>query len=67
MNDTAATDLSVEREDRLRGTEAVDDYLEAILELEEEGAPVIQARLATRLGISAPSVSEMVRRLRAEG
>ena len=28
---------------------------------------IIQARLADRLGVSAPSVSEMVRRLRAEG
>lgn len=45
----------------------VDEYLEAILELQEEGARVIQARLADRLGVSAPSVSEMVRRLRAEG
>ena len=45
----------------------VDEYLEAILELEEEGARVIQARLADWLGVSAPSVSEMVRRLRAEG
>lgn len=45
----------------------VDEYLEAILELEEEGARVIQARLADRLGVSAPSVSEMVRRLRTEG
>ena len=45
----------------------VDEYLEAILELEEEGAQLIQARLAERLGVSAPSVSEMVRRLRAEG
>jgi DtxR family Mn-dependent transcriptional regulator len=45
----------------------VDEYLEAILGLEEEGADVIQARLADRLGISAPSVSEMVRRLRRDG
>jgi len=45
----------------------VDEYLEAILELEEEGTHVIQARLADRLGVSAPSVSEMVRRLRSEG
>ncbi len=44
-----------------------DEYLEAILELEEEGARVIQARLADRLGVSAPSVSEMVRRLKSEG
>src|SRR5687768_16169487 len=45
----------------------VDEYLEAILELQEEGARVIQGRLADRLGVSAPSVSEMVRRLRSEG
>jgi DtxR family Mn-dependent transcriptional regulator len=45
----------------------VEEYLEAVHELEEEGVPVIQARLAERLGHSAPSVSEMVRRLRGEG
>ncbi len=45
----------------------VEEYLEAIWELEEEGAQVIQARLAEHVGHSAPSVSEMVRRLRREG
>lgn len=45
----------------------LEDYLEAIHGLEEEGTPVIQARLARRLGHSPPSVSEMVRRLRSEG
>src|SRR5206468_806146 len=45
----------------------VEEYLEAIHALEEEGVQVIQARLAERLGHSAPSVSEMIRRLRAEG
>jgi DtxR family Mn-dependent transcriptional regulator len=45
----------------------LEEYLEAIWELEEEGAQVIQARLAEHLGHSAPSVSEMVRRLRADG
>ena len=45
----------------------LEEYLEAIHELEEEGTVVIQARLAERLGHSAPSVSEMVRRLRGEG
>jgi len=45
----------------------LEEYLESILELEEEGTPVIQARLAERMGHSAPSVSEMIRRLRAEG
>jgi DtxR family Mn-dependent transcriptional regulator len=45
----------------------VEEYLEAILEVTEEGAEVIQARLVERLGHSAPSVSETVRRLIDEG
>jgi DtxR family Mn-dependent transcriptional regulator len=45
----------------------LEEYLETIWELEEEGIPVIQARLAEQLDVSAPSVSEMIRRLRAEG
>ena len=45
----------------------LEEYLEAVHALEEEGTPVIQARLVERLGHSAPSVSEMIRRLRAEG
>ena len=45
----------------------VEEYLEAIHELSEEGNQVIQARLAERLGHSAPTVSEMVRRLRDDG
>jgi DtxR family Mn-dependent transcriptional regulator len=42
---------------------AVEEYLEAIYGLEEDGEPVIQARLAERLGHAAPTVSEMVHRL----
>ncbi|MHB8669494.1 MAG: metal-dependent transcriptional regulator [Acidimicrobiales bacterium] len=45
----------------------IEEYLEAIHTLEEEGVPVIQARLAERLGHAPPSVSEMVRRLRSDG
>ncbi|HWE54283.1 MAG TPA: metal-dependent transcriptional regulator [Acidimicrobiales bacterium] len=45
----------------------VEEYLEAIHELGEEGIVVIQARLAERLGHSAPAVSEMIRRLRDDG
>lgn len=45
----------------------LEEYLEAIYELEDEGIRVIQARLAEHLGHSAPSVSEMVRRLKSEG
>jgi len=45
----------------------LEEYLEAVHEMEEEGTVVIQARLAERLGHSAPAVSEMVHRLRDEG
>jgi DtxR family Mn-dependent transcriptional regulator len=45
----------------------LEEYLEAIHELGEEGIVVIQARLAERLGHSAPAISEMIRRLRDEG
>jgi DtxR family Mn-dependent transcriptional regulator len=45
----------------------VEEYLEAIHALQEEGIQVIQARLAQRLGHSAPTVSEMVRRLKSDG
>ena len=45
----------------------LEEYLEAMHELEEEGVTLIQARLAERLGHSAPAVSEMVRRLKDGG
>jgi DtxR family Mn-dependent transcriptional regulator len=45
----------------------IEEYLEAICELEEEGIAVIQARLAERLEHTAASVSEMIHRLRDEG
>jgi DtxR family transcriptional regulator, iron-dependent repressor len=45
----------------------LEEYLEAVHALGEEGVPIIQARLAQRLGHSRPTVSEMVRRLRDEG
>lgn len=43
------------------------EYAEAIWEIEEEGIPVIQARIADWLGVSRASVSEMVRRMADEG
>jgi DtxR family transcriptional regulator, Mn-dependent transcriptional regulator len=45
----------------------VEEYLETMLALAEEGVPVIQARIAERLGRSAPSVSEMLERLIEDG
>jgi DtxR family Mn-dependent transcriptional regulator len=47
--------------------DATEEYLETILELEEEGVRPIRARLVERLGVSAPSVSEQVNRLVGSG
>jgi DtxR family Mn-dependent transcriptional regulator len=41
----------------------VEDYLEAIYELQEEGDRVVQARISRRLGVTRASVSEQVARL----
>ena len=43
--------------------DATEEYLETILQLEEEGIVPIRARLVERLGVSAPAVSEHVNRL----
>ena len=45
----------------------VEEYLQAIESLNEEGTPAIQARIAERLGRSAPTVSEMLDRLATDG
>ena len=45
----------------------VEEYLTTIYELAEDGITVIQARLAERLGYSAPTVWEMMKRLTADG
>ncbi|MEA3056283.1 MAG: DtxR family transcriptional regulator, Mn-dependent transcriptional regulator [Actinomycetota bacterium] len=46
---------------------AFEEYCEAIYELREDELSVIQARIADRLGVSRPAVSEMIRRMTAEG
>jgi DtxR family Mn-dependent transcriptional regulator len=45
---------------------AFEQYCEAIYELQEDDVDVIQARIAERLGVSRPAVSEMMRRLESE-
>ncbi|MBQ90343.1 MAG: iron-dependent repressor IdeR [Acidimicrobiaceae bacterium] len=46
---------------------AFEEYCEAIFELAEDDLEVIQARIAERLDVSRPAVSEMVKRLESEG
>lgn len=46
---------------------AFEEYTETIYELAEDGIVVIQARIAERLDVSRPAVSEMIRRMEGEG
>jgi DtxR family transcriptional regulator, Mn-dependent transcriptional regulator len=46
---------------------AFEEYCECIFELAEDDVDVIQARIADRLAVSRPAVSEMMRRMEAEG
>lgn len=46
---------------------AFEEYCETIYELGEDDLDVIQARIADRMEVSRPAVSEMVKRLEAEG
>jgi DtxR family Mn-dependent transcriptional regulator len=46
---------------------AFEEYCECIFELAEDDVDVIQARIAERLNVSRPAVSEMMRRLEGEG
>jgi DtxR family Mn-dependent transcriptional regulator len=47
-------------------TRSRQDYLKALFLLEREGAPVPTSRLAAQLQVSAPSVTNMVARLKAD-
>ena len=46
---------------------AFEEYCEAIFELAEDDVDVIQARIAERLNVSRPAVSEMIRKMEREG
>ncbi len=48
-------------------TASVQDYLAAIYDLTSSGKPVIGARLAKHMGISAPAVTESIQRLSRGG
>ncbi|HAP77031.1 MAG TPA: metal-dependent transcriptional regulator [Acidimicrobiaceae bacterium] len=46
---------------------AFEEYCECIFELAEDDVAVIQARIAERLQVSRPAVSEMIKRMEGEG
>jgi DtxR family Mn-dependent transcriptional regulator len=59
--------VAVELERRSTLTRSQQDYLKALYQLHGDQRPVPTGDLAQRLGISSPSVSEMVTRLTAQG
>jgi DtxR family Mn-dependent transcriptional regulator len=46
---------------------AFEEYCECIFELDEDDVDVIQARIADRINVSRPAVSEMIKRMELEG
>ncbi len=48
-------------------TETYENYLETIYNMREEGQKVINARLADRLGVKPPTVSQTLRRMSRDG
>jgi DtxR family Mn-dependent transcriptional regulator len=46
---------------------AFEEYCETIFELHEDDVEVIQARIAERLQVSRPAVSEMIKRMEGDG
>lgn len=46
---------------------AIEDYLDAIYNMKDEGKVVIAARLAERLGVKPPTVSQTLRRMVRDG
>jgi DtxR family Mn-dependent transcriptional regulator len=48
-------------------SENVEDYLKSIYRLQEGGGKVSTSSLSERLGVSAPSVTEMIKKLADEG
>ena len=59
--------MVLELERRSTFTRSQQDYLKALYQLHGDHRPVPTRELAQRLGISSPSVSEMVTRLTAQG
>ena len=59
--------MMVQQSRRSGFTRSQEDYLKALYQLHGDQRPVPTGELAQRLGISSPSVSEMVARLTAQG
>ena len=58
---------TVKMVDRATATASVQDYLAAIYDLGSTSKPVIAARLAKHMGVSAPAVTEAIQRMSKGG
>jgi len=52
---------------QVKVTETIENYLESIYNMRDEGKQVIAARLAERLGVKPPTVSQTLRRMERDG
>ena len=52
---------------KARVTETIENYLEAVYNMHDEGKRVIGARLAERLGVKPPTVSQTLKRMARDG
>jgi len=52
---------------KVKVTETVENYLESIYNMRDEGKQVIAARLAERLGVKPPTVSQTLQRMVRDG
>jgi DtxR family Mn-dependent transcriptional regulator len=67
MSKTSSLKSKARRPDRADATASVQDYLAAVYDLSSTGKPVIGARLAKHMAISAPAVTEAIQRMSRGG
>ena len=58
---------SFRRARRARRSELIDDYVELIADLIDDGGEARQVDIATRLGVAQPTVAKMLKRLASDG
>lgn len=62
-NSPMSTQSGATSNDQVRVTSAMEDYLKAAYRLEQDGGPITTQRLAEELGLSQPSITNMIKRL----
>ena len=67
LPDASAHSESFRQTRKARRNALVEDYVELIADLIEDGGEARQVDIASRLGVAQPTVAKMLRRLAAEG